>query len=385
MTGADAIATNAQTDALVEPQNRLDPWLVPPHTAQRRSRSCGGDRKGTVMTRPLVELVEQFCQYQLKQRGRTEGGVQTARWSLEQFLLFVRDRSGKLARLLDLNRATIQEWMDDMAARDLSVSSMRTRQSTLSSFCTWLVKREALQANPVAGMDRPPHRIEAPKQVPTPSLMDALIEAARKRQRPRDVAIFLIMRYTGMRRASVATLQARHLDGLWGLRRVRVKGGRTRDIPLPEPVMRYLHTYVEQIVAPSVTRLTPETPLFWSVWGRRSIGMHRAPMTGKNIWRLCKLYGRLIGYPMLKPHDIRHGVAMEVLEQRHDLEQVRALLGHQRIDTTQIYTMIRPAQLKQAVSFYEEPARRMLEHVGSVRESMFEEHLNVPQIRSEFP
>jgi integrase/recombinase XerC len=383
MSDTDAIATNVGSDSSVEPQNRLDPWLVPPHTAQRRSRSCGGDRKGTVMTRPLVELVEQFCQYQLKQRGRTEGGVQTARWSLEQFLLFVRDRSAKIATLLDLDRATIQEWMDDMAARDLSVSSMRTRQSTLSSFCTWLVKREVLQANPVAGMDRPPHKIEAPKQVPTPSLMDVLIEAARKQQRPRDVAIFLIMRFTGMRRASVATLQARHLDGLWGLRRVRVKGGRTRDIPLPEPVMRYLHSYVEQIVAPSVTRLMPETPIFWSVWGRRSIGMHRAPMTGKNIWRLCKLYGRLIGYPMLKPHDIRHGVAMEVLEQRHDLEQVRALLGHQRIDTTQIYTMIRPAQLKQAVSFYEEPARRMLENVGSVRKSMFEEHVNVPQTRSE--
>ena len=372
-------------DTALVPQYRLDGWLVPPHTAPRRSRSCGGDRKGTVMTRPLVELVEQFCQYQLKQRGKTEGGVQTARWNLEQFLVFVRDRSGKIARLSDLSRTTIQEWMDDMAARDLSVSSMRTRQSTLSSFCTWLVKREALPANPVAGMDRPPHRIEAPKQVPTPSLMDALIEVARKRQRPRDVAIFLIMRFTGMRRGSVATLQARHLDGLWGLRRVRVKGGRTRDIPLPEPVMRYLHVYVEQVVAPSVTRLTPETPLFWSVWGRRSVGMHRAPMTGKNIWRLCKLYGRLIGYPMLKPHDIRHGVAMEVLEQRHDLEQVRALLGHQRIDTTQIYTMIRPAQLKQAVSFYEEPARRMLENVGTVRKSMFEEHLNVPQTRSEFP
>jgi len=28
-------------------------------------------------------------------------------------------------------------------------------------------------------------------------------------------------------------------------------------------------------------------------------------MTGKNIWRLCKVYGRLIGYPMLKPHDLR--------------------------------------------------------------------------------
>ena len=332
------------------------------------------------MTRPLVELVEQFCQYQLKQRGKTEGGVQTARWNLEQVLIFVRMRYGKVARLSDLTRTMIQEWMDDMAAKDLSVSSMRTRQSTLSSFCTWLVKREVLQANPILGMDRPPHRIEPPKQVPTPGLMDALIEAARKRQRPRDVAIFLILRFTGMRRASVATLQARHLDALWGLRRVRVKGGRTRDIPLPEPVMRYLHAYVEQVVAPSVTTLAPETPLFWSVWGRRSIGMHRAPMTGKNIWRLCKIYGRLIGYPMLKPHDIRHGVAMEVLEQRHDLEQVRALLGHQRIDTTQIY--IRPAQLKQAVSFYEEPARRMLATFRTDLDSMFEEHLDVPQTRS---
>ena len=54
----------------------------------------------------------------------------------------------------------------------------------------------------------------------------------------------------------------------------------------------------------------------------------------------------MIGYPRLKPHDLRHGVAMEVLEQRHDLEQVRAPLGHARIDTTQIYTMIRPAQFK---------------------------------------
>jgi hypothetical protein len=52
-------------------------------------------------------------------------------------------------------------------------------------------------------------------------------------------------------------------------------------------------------------------------------------------------------------------VAMEVLEQHHDLEQARALLGHARIDTTQIYTSIRPPQLKRAVSFYEEQATRM--------------------------
>ena len=42
---------------------------------------------------------------------------------------------------------------------------------------------------------------------------------------------------------------------------------------------------------------------------------------------------------------------MEMLEQHHDAEQMRALLGHTRVDTTQIYATIRPARLKRAVSF----------------------------------
>jgi len=98
------------------------------------------------------------------------------------------------------------------------------------------------------------------------------------------------------------------------------------------------------------------------IGGRRTGGKTRAPMTGQNVWRLCKVYGRLIGYPMLKPHDLRHGVALEVLEQHHDLEQVRALLGHARLDTTQVYTTIRPPQLKRAVAFYEEQAQQMLDN-----------------------
>lgn len=219
------------------------------------------------MTQPLVDLVEQFCQYQLKQRGKTKGGVQSYRWVLEQFLMSVKSQQGRVARATDLTVSSIQLWMDEMASDDLALSTMRSRQSALSSFCAWLVKWGVLQANPIATMDRPPHRTEPPRQVPTPALMDALIAAARQRQRPRDIAIFLIMRYTGMRRESVATLQVQHLDGTWGLRRVRVKGGQTRDIPLPDSVMTYLHTYVERL-ALAMGQIGPETPLFWSPWGR---------------------------------------------------------------------------------------------------------------------
>ena len=51
---------------------------------------------------------------------------------------------------------------------------------------------------------------------------------------------------------------------------------------------------------------------------------------------------------------------MEGLEQHHDLEEVRALLGQARIDTTQVSTTIKPSQLKRAVSFYEVKATKML-------------------------
>ena len=308
----------------------------------------------------LVDLVEQFCTYQRKQRGKTEGGVTTYRWNLDQFLIFVRKHEGRPARVGDLTRETIQAWMDRMAETDLALGTMRVRQSTLSSLCTWLVKRETLADNPVARLDRPRYERTPPRQVPGPELMDALLEAAKRRKRPRDIAIFLILRYTGMRRESVASLRVRHLDRDWGLRGVYTKGGKTRDIPLPSVVMKFLQTYIERVLPREVGAITADTPIFWSRWpGRRGV-RRLEPLHGKNIWRLCKTYGRQIGVPELKPHDLRHGVAMEMLEQHHDVEQVRALLGHTRVDTTQIYATIRPAQLKRAVSFYEDKASRML-------------------------
>ena len=193
-------------------------------------------------------------------------------------------------------------------------------------------------------------------EMPGPDIMDRLIRAARERQRPRDLVMFSIMRYTGMRRGSVAGLCVRNLYGAWGLRGVAMKGGTTRDIPLPGAVMELLHGYVRAILEAETGSVTPSTPLFWSSWGRRHHGKVREPMTGQNIWRLCKVYGRMIGYPELKPHDLRHGVAMEVYTKHRDLEQVRALLGHVRIETTQVYAQIQPAQLKESVSFYEEKA-----------------------------
>ena len=47
---------------------------------------------------------------------------------------------------------------------------------------------------------------------------------------------------------------------------------------------------------------------------------------------------------------------MEILDAQHDLQAMRAMLGHVRLETTQLYAQIRPAELKRAVAFYEAKA-----------------------------
>src|SRR3989442_14377271 len=89
----------------------LDGWIVPPDTAGRRKRGRGsGPRRTETMIQKqlLIDLVEQFCTYQHKQRGKTEGGARTYQWNLERFLMFFRKHEGRSARISDLTQETVQ-------------------------------------------------------------------------------------------------------------------------------------------------------------------------------------------------------------------------------------------------------------------------------------
>jgi hypothetical protein len=62
-----------------------------------------------------------------------------------------------------------------------------------------------------------------------------------------------------------------------------VKGGKTRDIPLPAVVMQHLDRYVPEYLPTEVDDIKPDTPLFWSTFGQRRQGLVRRPMEGKNV------------------------------------------------------------------------------------------------------
>ncbi len=69
----------------------------------------------------------------------------------------------------------------------------------------------------------------------------------------------------------------------------------------------------------------------------------------KGVYGTVKRYAAQAGTPELKPHDLRHYFATRVLEKVGDLRIVQELLGHTNVNTTQIYTAVRPQRLEDAI------------------------------------
>jgi len=200
-------------------------------------------------------------------------------------------------------------------------------------FLPLAVKRRLLAVNPIMRMDRPPHQPRAPDGAGTAphGCGGPRGQGARASTRCRTLPTPALHRHAAGVRGprSVWATWTESGDSAESTRKVGSAGhpgARARDaVPACVRAAR---------AGANLGSIARRRPLFWSTWGRKAVGKIRQPMTGKNVWRLCKVYGRRIGYPTLKPHDLRHGVAMEVLGQRNNLEEVRALLGHTRLETT---------------------------------------------------
>jgi site-specific recombinase XerD len=159
----------------------------------------------------------------------------------------------------------------------------------------------------------------------------------------RDRAMFELAYACGLRAEELVTLDLGSVDFDGETVRVEGKGGKTRLVPAGEHSLRALERYLAR--GRGMLAVDESLPLFLSKSGRR--------LGTSDVRRRLRTWARLAarGAPALAeahPHALRHSFATHLLEGGADLRAIQELLGHASISTTQVYTRVESARLRQA-------------------------------------
>lgn len=298
-----------------------------------RSAAAPKPRSTSTSTRmsDLEFQIERF-EKELLRTGASAHTIDAYSSDLRQFLSFVTPPETEPPAPAAVDLLTIREWMADLYRQRLDVMSVRRKLAALRSFFRYLVREGVVTANP-ARLARTPKAPKRLPDVPSAETVNTLLDgvASGKAERPhpaRDRAMFELLYGCGMRVSELVGLNLDDIDHLQGWLRVRGKGKKERQVPLPRQAFDALKRYLEER---PVAR--DERAVILNYRGKR--------ITRQGVAGIIRLYTLSLGSdPTLHPHSFRHAYATHLLSAGADLRAIQELLGHARLSTTQKYTQV---------------------------------------------
>jgi integrase/recombinase XerC len=284
----------------------------------------------------LAEHVERYIQ-DLARAGASAHTVDAYSADLRQFLEFLSppDLEPPEPRAMDL--LILREWLASLYQNRLAAVSIRRKLAAVRGLFRFMLREGVIHVN-VARLLRTPKAPQKLPEVMTAEQANTLLDgvAAGKLERPfpaRDRAIFELLYGCGVRVSELAGLNLEDLDRTERWIRVRGKGKKERQAPVPGKATDALERYLAE--RPVVR---DEPAVFLNHRGRR--------LTDRGIRGIVKLYATyLSGDPSIHPHSFRHAYATHLLADGADLRAIQELLGHARLSTTQKYTQVALADL----------------------------------------
>jgi len=159
----------------------------------------------------------------------------------------------------------------------------------------------------------------------------------------RDRAILELLFSTGLRVSELVHLNRDQINLKTREFGVIGKGGRARVVFISKQAADYVAKYL-------MSREDKYKPLFSRVLRPNEIPAteEKVRLTVRSVQRLVKHYVKTANLPVdATPHTLRHSMATDMLRSGADLRSVQELLGHKNIATTQIYTHVTDARLRE--------------------------------------
>jgi integrase/recombinase XerD len=240
-----------------------------------------------------------------------------------------------------LTRGDLEALVREAMAAGLAPSSTARLVATIRGFFRFHRLVGGLSQNP-AGDLRAPRAFTALPRFLSLDDVDRLLAMpdVRTPRGLRDRALIEVLYATGLRVSELVGLRLTDLRPDQGYVQCLGKGGKQRVVPLGESAADWTRRYLAEARPTLVGR--GEGPwLFVNARGG-------ARLSRSGFWKLLKAYGRRAGIRAhLSPHVLRHSFATHLLERGADLRAIQMMLGHADLSTTQIYTHVLEARLRQ--------------------------------------
>jgi len=283
-----------------------------------------------------------YLNYLKVERNLAQHSIESYQRDIRRFLRYLLAQE-----MEDLNKvvaSTILDYLLYLTEEGLGARSQARALVSIRGFFKFLVAEDLVMRNPCATIEMPRHGRKLPDYLTLDEVERLLAQPLSLSETPtaiqlRDVAMLETLYATGVRVSELCNLRLSDLNLDVGYVVIFGKGSKERVVPLGQMAVERIQTYLENGRGAILKSNSSETLFVTNRCG---------PLTRQAFWKNIRNYSRAAGIQRpISPHKIRHSFATHLLERGADLRAVQSLLGHADISTTQIYTHINRARLKE--------------------------------------
>lgn len=290
----------------------------------------------------MQDAVDRFLRYLRVERNSAELTIKSYREDLVALTEFLQDTHGRLPEAMEITPLDLRTYVAAMHEAGYAKTSVSRRLASLRSFFRFAQREGLANNNPAKPLRNPRPDRKLPHFLTTDEISKLLgAPPSTKPMGLRDRAMLETMYSAGLRVSELVGANDGDLDFEGGLIRVRGKGRRERLSPLGTFAMKALRQWMKARKLSPKEKSGPLAPVFVNKFGRR--------LTTRSVARMLEKLLQETGLDTrTTPHTLRHSFATHLLDRGADIRSVQELLGHKSLVTTQIYTHISTAGLREA-------------------------------------
>lgn len=283
------------------------------------------------------DYITKFESYLLTERRVAKNTFDAYSRDLKKLRSFLQSKN----LLLDaVSEQDLKDHLKELKEEKLSARSMARKISCYKTFFLYLHEYFDI-TNPAEQLVSPKLEKNLPHYI-SEKEVEILFKQADKDTTDigiRNKVMLYLLYVTGMRITELTMLTLSHLDLSEGFINVPGKGGKERMVPVPEYMRAILHDYLNTIypklLIKNNTRLCTDY-LFPTYYAK-----NLKPISRQSFWIFLRDLAAQAGIKKeLSPHKLRHSLATHLLKNGANLRTLQMLLGHENLNTVQIYTHV---------------------------------------------